>query len=146
MKLDFTVGAKEQIVKHSETGFPNEICGFVFGKDQGETRWILHTEPVENTKPGDQTRRFEISGREYMKAEKYALKTGLDLIGVYHSHPKHPAVASVHDLKQALPFFSYIITSVFEEGVVDIKSWILNDNGKFEEEEVLFHKVEQVAV
>lgn len=136
MKLAFTKGAQEQITKHSEQGFPNEICGFLYGTEQGDTRWILNAQAVENSKEGDQTRRFEIAPVEYIKAEKYAIANGLTLLGIYHSHPKHPAIASEHDLKQAVPFFSYVITSVFENGVVDFKSWQLNDDGAFDEEEV----------
>lgn len=139
MKVQFTEGARQQIIDHSEQGFPFEICGFLYGKDQKDERWVLKAEPVENVKEGEKRRRFEISPKQYMEAEKYALVNGLTLLGVYHSHPKHPAIASEHDLKQAVPFFSYVITSVHDYGVNDIKSWTLNDTGTFDEEEVINH-------
>ena len=78
--------------------------------------------PVENSKEGDQRRRFEISPLEYMKAERFAIENQLQLLGVYHSHPDHPAIASQHDLAVAMPYFSYIIISVINKKRADIKS------------------------
>ena len=115
--------------------FPNECCGFLYGKESGEDRLITKAVPVVNSKEGDQKRRFEISPFEYMKAEQYALANDLTLLGVYHSHPNHPAIASVHDHAKAMPYFSYVIVSVMDGQIDDIKSWRLTDDGKkmFEE-------------
>ena len=41
----------------------------------------------------------------------------MTLLGVYHSHPQHPAIASEHDLRSAQPFFSYVIYSVIDPRV-----------------------------
>ena len=117
----------------AEDRFPNECCGFFFGKD-GETRHIQEAHIVPNSQEGDQRRRFVISAHDYMKAEKYALKSDLDLLGVYHSHPQHPAIPSIHDLKVAVPGFSYVILSV-QDGTFDhIRSWRLNEQDRFVEE------------
>lgn len=72
-----------------------------------------------------------------MKAEKYALEQGVEFLGIYHSHPQHPAIASVHDLAKALPFFSYVIVSVIDGEIADYKSWKLyDDKREFFEEEI----------
>ena len=119
--------------------FPNECCGFFYGHES-ETRNITLAVHVDNSKAGDQRRRFEISPVDYMKAEQYALTHGLTLLGVYHSHPNHPAIPSEHDLKQAVPYFSYIIVSVGEGQVNDLTSWQLNEAGTFEEEKIIAYK------
>ena len=67
---------------------------------------------VNNAKAGDKKRRFEISGKDYMQAEKFALDNDVLLLGIYHSHPNHPAIPSEHDRVAALPYFSYVILSV----------------------------------
>ena len=93
---------------------------------------------MRNAKEGDKRRRFEISGLDYIKAEQYALDNDLDLLGVFHSHPNHPAIPSEHDLRQAIPFFSYIIVSVYDEKTLAVTSWRLNEEaGEFEEEKVV---------
>ncbi len=120
--------------------FPNECCGFLYGQEKDE-RVITIAQPVLNSKKGDQRRRFEISPLEYIKAEKFALENDLELLGIYHSHPNHPAIASVHDLAKALPFFSYVIVSVMDKKIDDIKSWKLLDNQRiFKEEKVNIFK------
>ncbi|MEM6265169.1 MAG: M67 family metallopeptidase [Bacteroidota bacterium] len=119
----------------AETAFPNECCGFFYGKD-GEVRQVIEAHPVQNSKEGDQRRRFEISPLDYIRAEKYAMESGLSLLGVYHSHPNHPAIPSEHDLKQAVPVFSYIILSIQQGNFDHIRSWQLDEDGAFTEEEL----------
>lgn len=125
----------DRIRKHGEETYPFECCGFFFGKE-GETRSVTQMWPVSNAKKGDQRKRFEIDPADYQKAEKYALKNNLDFLGVYHSHPDHPAVPSEHDRKVAMPFFSYIIVSVKDGSAVRLRSWRLNEQRQFDEEKV----------
>lgn len=135
MNLNLSTEAFNQITEHAKAAYPNECCGFFFGSDsEGENRNIEIATPVVNSKEGDQRRRFEISPRGYMQAEMYALQNNLTLLGVYHSHPDHPARPSEHDLRQAVPFFSYIIVSIKQGEVDDITSWILNDDSQFVQE------------
>ncbi|MEZ4982751.1 MAG: M67 family metallopeptidase [Saprospiraceae bacterium] len=135
-----TVYITEEVEKfiqnHGAEYFPNECCGFLYGKE-GDKREITLAKRVDNSKEGDQRRRFEISPKDYMDAERFAILNDLDLLGIYHSHPNHPAIASEHDLAKAMPFFSYLIISVNEGIPGDLKSWKLeNDERKFTEEHV----------
>lgn len=124
----------EEMHRHALSDFPNECVGFFYGKSEGSTKTVVEYGPLENSKDGDQRRRFEVNPLDYMKAEQYALKNQLELLGIYHSHPLHPAIPSEHDLKQAVPFFSYIIASVNETVVEKTTSWQLNEENQFEEE------------
>jgi proteasome lid subunit RPN8/RPN11 len=109
----------------------------LFGKEADDVRIVSLAKEVINTKEENKERRFEISSVDYMKAERFADENSLTLLGVYHSHPDHPAVPSEHDLKQALPFFSYIIVSVRKGKLENILSWRLNEKGKFNEEKII---------
>lgn len=136
MTLAVNTPSRKIIEAHALGTFPNECCGFFFGQNSGTMRTVSEAYVVENTRQGDQRRRFEISPLDYMKAERYALDRRLDLLGVYHSHPLHPAIPSEHDLAVALPEFSYIIVSVNPNEVVEFRSWRLNDQRTFVEETV----------
>ena len=115
--------------------FPNECCGFFFGNEDEEgNRNITHVQVVNNAKEGDKRRRFEITPKDYLKAEQFADENDLQLLGVYHSHPNHPALPSETDRLSAQPYFSYIIISVYNKQVEDIRSWRLNDRFQFNEE------------
>ena len=119
---------------HAQFSFPDECVGFIFGFETGQKRIITRAIQTCNVKEGDKRRRFEISPLSYMKAEKYALQHDLTFLGIYHSHPLHPAVPSAHDLKQAMPFFSYPILSITPGEKTILRSWQLTDEEKFAEE------------
>ena len=108
--------------------------------EKGEEREIIEILVVDNAKEGDKRRRFEITAKDYIKAERYAEDRGLALLGIYHSHPNHPSVPSEHDRISAQPFFSYLIISLTEEEINSIQSWLLNEDFQFEEEKILEHK------
>lgn len=115
--------------------FPDECCGFMFGHDDGSgNRVVTQALPINNSAVENRKRRFEISPKDYMKGERYAAENDVEFLGIYHSHPNHPAIPSEHDRVAAQPVFSYVIISV-QEGVVDhTRSWLLNENFQFDEE------------
>jgi len=129
--------AKNLMVADAVKAFPDECCGFMFGTEDGEeNRIIQDILVVNNSKEGDKTRRFEISPLDYLKGEQYAIDHDLILLGIYHSHPKHPAIPSETDRLSAQPFFSYVIISVLENNTITLRSWRLNDSSQFDEEKI----------
>ena len=91
---------------------------------------------ASSAKTASRLNRFAIAPIEILKAQKYARSKNLDIVGIYHSHPDHPAIPSEHDLASAQPFFSYVIASLEERGMTTIKSYRLNEDA-FKEEEFI---------
>jgi proteasome lid subunit RPN8/RPN11 len=119
---------------HLEKAYPGEGAGFLLGAD-GDVKDVL---PLENARE-DEARhnRFLITPEDYLKAEMKAAELGVDLIGVFHSHPDCPNVPSEYDREWAQPFFSYIITRVDEGVAVSHRSWkLVEDRSKYDEEEI----------
>jgi proteasome lid subunit RPN8/RPN11 len=119
---------------HGEQAYPEEGAGFLLGK-QGSVHDIL---PLPNARE-DAARhnRYLITPQDYLRAEMAADERGIELIGVFHSHPDHPNRPSEFDRDWAQPFFSYIITSVQSGRAVESRSWrLLEDRSKFVEEEI----------
>jgi proteasome lid subunit RPN8/RPN11 len=128
---------RQLMIDDAISTFPDECCGFLFGREEHDgTRVILDILAVDNSKEGDKRRRFVISPQDYMTAEQHALDHDWTLLGIYHSHPNHPAIPSEHDRIAAQPFFSYVIVSVLEKEVITLRSWVLNDDRQFEEEKI----------
>jgi proteasome lid subunit RPN8/RPN11 len=128
-------GTLAEMKAHALAIYPDECCGFLYGTEQTDSsRMITKILEVNNSKTGDKRRRFEISGKDYMLAEKFALENDILLLGIYHSHPNHPAIPSEHDRVAALPYFSYVILSITPGTIDHIRSWQLNDLSQFEEE------------
>src|SRR6201990_1814716 len=148
---------RQLLVEDALNTFPDECCGFLFGREEHDgTRLVVDILVVDNSKDGDKTRRFEISPLDYMAAETHALDHDWTLLGIYHSHPKHPAIPSEHDRVAAQPYFSYVIISVMEsapprdndEGqalsagkTIHFRSWLLNDDQQFEEEKIIDYQL-----
>ncbi len=131
--------AREEMIKDAIAAFPDECCGFLFGEEGGEDRVVTAIQVVHNAKEGDKRRRFEIAPKDYLAAERFADEKGVRLLGIYHSHPDHPAIPSEHDRVAAQPYFSYIIISVINREFSAIRSWRLNDRQQFDEETIIEH-------
>ena len=132
--INFSYYSLDKMIVDSESTHPDECCGFMFGHETDGIRFVTDARPVVNVKEGDRRRRFIISPKDYMLAEKFAEDHGLLLLGIYHSHPEHPAIPSEHDRLSAQPYFSYAIISVINKKFAGIRSWLLNDDSIFEEE------------
>jgi proteasome lid subunit RPN8/RPN11 len=124
----------EQMDAHVEKAYPEEGAGFLLGKE-GRVMKIL---ALSNSREdGARHNRFLFTPEDYLQAEMTAETLGLDLIGVFHSHPDCPNVPSDYDREWAQPFFSYIITRVDHGKAVNSRSWkLVEDRSKYEEEEL----------
>ena len=125
----------EEINGHVERTYPEEGAGFLLG-NEGEVTAIF---ALPNAREDEARRnRFLITPEDYLKAEMKAAGMGVDLVGVFHSHPDCPNVPSEFDREWAQPFFSYIITRVDEGRAVSHRSWkLVEDRSKYDEEELI---------
>ena len=117
-----------QIKLEAEKAYPNECCGFIFGKIEGKEKFAEEILAAKNS--SDETEkfhRFEITPEEMLKAERFARSIKADIVGFYHSHPDHPAVPSEYDTTHALPIYSYIIVSVIKRNAEELQSWELDE-------------------
>jgi proteasome lid subunit RPN8/RPN11 len=121
-----------------ERAYPEEGAGFLLGQD-GPARQVVAIHPLTNTRE-DAARptRYLITPQDYLQGEEAAEALGLEIVGVYHSHPDHPNRPSEYDREWAQPFFSYLITSVEAGKAVASRSWRLaEDRSQFMEEEIV---------
>ncbi len=134
MSLKITNELIERINKHIEVAYPGEGAGFLLGAD-GDVNEVL---PLENAREEEaRHNRFLLTPEDYLKAEMKAMELGVDLIGVFHSHPDCPNEPSEYDREWAQPFFSYVISRVDQGKTVSHRSWkLLEDRTKYEEEEI----------
>ena len=72
-----------------------------------------------------------------LHGETEAARRGLDVIGIFHSHPDHPAEPSGFDRDWALPWYSYIITTVEQGRAVRSRSWLLKEDHSGYDEETI---------
>lgn len=125
------------IGRHGEADYPAEACGLIGGSVEGHRKIAVQLVPLVNRRTDSARNRYLIDPESFRRGEERLERDGLDVIGVYHSHPDHPPVPSAFDREHAWPRLSYVIVGVERGRAGDTKSWVLpDDRGTFEEEEI----------
>jgi len=137
----------KQIKDHGESHYPEEGAGLILGRFNAEIRYAEQFLPLANQfESSSRHNRYLIKPEEMLNAELQAERLGLDIIGVFHSHPDYPAIPSEFDRERALPWYSYIITRVDSSGAIESRSWRLSDERQFLEEEILIQSDKREVV
>ncbi len=126
------------IHQHGEEAYPEEGAGLLLGKAEADAKRVEKILPLTNTRE-DAARhnRYLLNPQDYLRGEMEAARLGLDVLGVFHSHPDHPNRPSEFDREWAMPWFSYLITSVQQGKAVESRSWLLaEDRTAFSEENI----------
>jgi proteasome lid subunit RPN8/RPN11 len=131
----------QAMVVHAERIYPNECCGAMLGHTQGGKKLVTEAIPLENAYTGEQAARYELRPADLQKAESEARARGLDLIGIFHSHPDCDAYFSETDLKNSCPWYSFVVLSI-QRGTFDHANSFLPDieQRKAEKEELIWPK------
>lgn len=120
---------------------PEETCGFLLGTANKYDKNIVTFIAVKNVSKENKAQRYEISPKDYLKAENAASESKMTLLGIYHTHLNWPAIPSETDRLAAFPNLSYIIISLKDHFFSDIKSWKLTEGFTFKEEKLVLNKI-----
>lgn len=130
----------QRIQAHGEQAYPEEGAGFLLGTEDVDKGLRSATDVIglQNAREkGARKNRYLITPEDYLHAELQAEERGLELIGVFHSHPDHPNTPSEFDREWAQPQFSYLITRIVGGAAEGSRAWRLShDRARFIEEEI----------
>jgi proteasome lid subunit RPN8/RPN11 len=131
-----------QIWQHGEEAYPEEGAGLLLGGEVNGQRQVLAILPLTNARENiARKNRYLITPQDMLLGEQEAMRRGLDIVGVFHSHPDHPNQPSEFDREWALPWYSYLITSVMHGVAQGSRSWrLLDDRSQFVEEALAFNE------
>jgi proteasome lid subunit RPN8/RPN11 len=110
--IEIEKAAWETMVQHAQDKFPNECCGAMLGRIDGDRKVVTLAVPIENAYEGAQGARYEIGPEDLLAADREARARGMDLVGIFHSHPDCDAYFSETDLKNSCPWYSFVVLSV----------------------------------
>lgn len=139
MTLILTQEIIQQIHSNGEKAYPEEGAGLLLGVVSAERRQVRTILALSNARE-DEARhnRYLITPQDMLRGEEEAIRLGLDILGVFHSHPDHPNQPSEFDREWAMPWFSYLITGVNNGKAVASRSWrLIEDRSGFIEEILL---------
>ena len=135
-----------QIEAHGAESYPFEGCGLLLGYMDNGANVVTAMRPLPNNWPDEEEKRvrFRIAENDWRDVEIEAMMLDLDILGIFHSHPDHPPVASPRDLAWAAwPGYSYLITEIRARRPVSNRSWQLRDDRSgFVEEKIEVNLVE----
>ncbi len=119
--------ALDAINAHASEGYPYEICGVMAGpRGSGRVTEVHRARNVEEDRPAV---RYLIDPRDQLRIEREVDDRGLDVIGYYHSHPDHPARASITDAERSWVGYVYVIVSCVKGEVVDGNAFVAEQDG-----------------
>ncbi|MBL8482587.1 MAG: M67 family metallopeptidase [Rhodocyclaceae bacterium] len=119
----------------ARAGYPLEVCGLLLGRRVGDGARVERVRSARNLSVDRAHDRFELDPLDFLPIDAEARESGREILGVWHTHPDHPARPSETDRAAAWPGWSYVILSVAQDGVRDVRSWRL-EQGEFVEEAV----------
>ena len=124
MDTKFSKIVSEQMALAAKKAYPNECCGILVGSksEKGEIE-VTEIREASNQFHGQKSVHFQIDPLFIYHLEQEIEASGLEIVGVYHSHPDYPAILSKEDENYMVPGLEYVIMSVKNGEVVDVKSY-----------------------
>jgi proteasome lid subunit RPN8/RPN11 len=128
----------EALAEAARRGYPREVCGLLVGSRSRSdgTIEIARAEPATNLEQERAADRYRLDPRDFLAIDKAARHDGFDVVGVWHTHPDHPAGPSDTDLEAAWPDYLYLIISVAGGETIRMRAWELVD-GRFVERPIV---------
>lgn len=163
-KLIFDRKEWDKLKNLCEEGYPKEVCGLFFGSIlKQETTKVTKVEALENILDEKHSNRlkelltagvvtlpkerifkggnyeFLVDPKEHFSKSSIAQKQGLDQVGLFHSHPDHPAKPSAIDASQPyLAGWSCVIVEIVQGKFKEACSWFREkEDSPFQQEEIL---------
>jgi len=121
-----------EILGHCLGGLPDEACGLLGGRP--ESGVVERCYPTRNA--ARSARVYTVEPRDHLHADLDAERSGLEIIGVFHSHTHSDAYPSPTDVAQAPdPSWHYVLVSLRDSHPV-VRSFRIAE-GEVEEESVV---------
>jgi proteasome lid subunit RPN8/RPN11 len=134
----------EAIIEHCRRELPNEACGILGGK----AGRVESVHPVQGTGPSPA--RFAMDPEGQFRALDEIQSAGLDVVGLYHSHPVGRAVPSPADVAGSFwpgtrlpnyPGAVQVIVSLQDRAAPVVKGYLL-ESGSFAEVRIVTDELE----
>jgi proteasome lid subunit RPN8/RPN11 len=101
----------DRIIDHLRGVYPLEGCGLLVGTRQTDFD-VRGAWPVTNEETEVPERRYRIDPGTFARLDAKARDKGLEIIGVFHSHPDEAPMPSTTDTQLAWPELAYLIVGL----------------------------------
>jgi len=115
----------DELKRTARLGYPHEVCGLLIGREDESSTRVDRMTQAGNLSTDRLADRYTLDPDDFQAADTAARRDGLDVVGIWHTHPDHPPRPSRTDLEAAWKGYTYVILSVGREGVAETRAWRL---------------------
>ena len=130
-EIQITTNTLERLTLDARRHATHECCGLLAGRDSIITQALAATNVASHP-----SREYEIAPEELFRLMREIRAAGLDLLGIYHSHPASENKPSPRDIQRAYyPATAYFILSPRADALQAIRAFSIQ-NGRVTELEI----------
>jgi proteasome lid subunit RPN8/RPN11 len=123
MTIRMAAGTREQIVEHAYACHPEESCGLLAGPGDGAVEQVFPTTNILHSSTN-----YTIDPKEHLSAIRAADAEGMEIIGVFHSHPHTIGYPSVTDVSLAPdPTWLYVLVGMEDYEAPTVRGFRIRD-------------------
>jgi proteasome lid subunit RPN8/RPN11 len=128
-------GIREQMVKHAYACHPEESCGLLAGPGAQRVQLVFPTTNILHSSTN-----YTIDPKEHLSAIREAEAAGMEIIGVFHSHPHTVGYPSATDVSLAPdPTWLYVLVGMEDHGSPTVRGFRIR-GGEIIEEQLEFEE------
>jgi proteasome lid subunit RPN8/RPN11 len=131
--LRWPTDLRADLERRASLGYPHEVCGLLIGRDTPAGTQVVRVTQARNRRDDRPEDRYDLDPEDFLLADAAARREGMDVVGIWHTHPDHPPRPSQTDLASAWEGYSYVILSVHRDGVAGVRAWRLSGAGFVEQ-------------
>jgi len=118
-----------EMIQHAREESPNEACGILAGKNDR----VFRLYRARNAEDSPTT--YRLFPDEQYRIFKDIEDRGLEIIGIYHSHPSSAPVPSDTDIRQAYsPEVTHIVISLAESEEPQVRAFRISEDEVIEQD------------
>ncbi len=133
--LHLSESLSRQLACWGDGTYPFEACGLLIGRADGDRVRVEKVVQARNLNTIRARDRYLLAPDDFLAADRMARAEGLEIVGIWHTHPDCPARPSPTDLEAAWEGYSYLILTMTATGCTEQRSWRLAGGG-FQEEPI----------
>jgi len=115
-----------QLQDHVSKCLPNEGCGLIIGRINGQKYQAQEVIPITNILNSPSS--YRMDPEEQLRAFEYLETMELELVGIYHSHPNGPEVLSMKDVEESYYPESIYLILYRQDSTWICKAFLINNS------------------
>ena len=127
-RLEIAPTVRAHMLACAAEGYPQEACGILVGRSDGEARVVERLIPTAN-RWSERHDRYLVDPQSVRRALAGEDAGGPHVLGFYHSHPDGPPVPTGCDRMLAWRWYYYVIVEVAAGRSARARAWQLDPLG-----------------